>query len=346
MKLSVIVPVYNVEAYLSACLNSLLEQGMSDLDYEIICVDDGSTDHSGEIAEDYARRCRQITAIHQENGGLSAARNTGIRAAVGEYVYFIDSDDLLEKNVLGDLYRLAVENNLDQLRFNYQNFKDGVEVPFTGQSVDLDCLILFQDPPEMRRHKAVPDWRVAWNYLVRRQVLEEYELTFPEGVLFEDAEFNFWLDRCVASCGYLDQVLYYYRQHDNSILRTFMNDRAFPGYIQGRLKLAAHHRALLEDFRAGKPPRLRVPVTEMELEIRMIDEVQGILNRLLAKGSRSMFRQTFAALREQGLYPYPLRWRRLVRRESLKKRAIDMVSFWYPVQWYLQIFVLIRMRLL
>ena len=97
MKLSIVVPVYNVERYVAECLDSLLEQGLSDSDYEILCVDDGSTDRSGGIAEDYARRYRQVAVIHQGNRGLSAARNTGIRAAAVEYVYFIDSDDLLER---------------------------------------------------------------------------------------------------------------------------------------------------------------------------------------------------------------------------------------------------------
>lgn len=341
MKLSVVVPVYNVERYVAACIDSLLEQGMPDSDYEILCVDDGSTDRSGEIVEDYARRYRQVTVIHRENGGLSAARNTGIRAAAGEYVYFIDSDDLLERGVLGPLCRMAEEHGLDQLLFGYQRFEDGEEVPSSGQRVDPGRLVLFQDPPEMRRHRAVPAWRTAWNYLLRRSVLVEYGLVFPEGVLFEDAEFNFWLDRCAASCGYLDQKLYHYRQRAGSILRTFMSDEVFPRYIGGRLKLAERHRAVLRSFRAGYPPHLRVPVTEKELEDRVIDEVQGILNFLLSKGDRAMLCQTLEDLRTQDLYPYPLRWRRLIRREPLKKRAIDAVSFLYPVGWYFRIFTIV-----
>ena len=345
MKLSIVVPVYNVERYVAECLDSLLEQGLSDSDYEILCVDDGSTDSSGGIAEDYARRYRQVAVIHQGNRGLSAARNTGIRAAAGEYVYFIDSDDLLERGVLGLLYQLADEHGLDQLLFDYQRFEDGQAVACSGQGVSPDRLVLFQDPLEMRRHRAVPAWRTAWNYLIRRSVLLEYGLTFPEGVLFEDEEFNYWLDRCAASCGYLDQRLYYYRQRADSILRTFMSSKVFPQYIGGRLKLAARHQAVLRGFRAGTPPRLRAAVTEGELENRVIDEVQGILNFLLYKGEREMLRRTVDALRAQGLYPYPMRWRRLVRRVPLKKRAIDAVSFCYPVGWYLQLFIAVRTRL-
>ena len=345
MKLSVIVPVYNVEPYLPACLDALLEQGLPDSDYEIICVDDGSTDRGGNISEDYARRCRQITVIHQENGGLSAARNTGLRAAAGEYVYFCDSDDVLCRNVLGALYDLAAERGLDQLLFDYEGFSDGEPLPVPEEAVNPARLTLFQDPMEMRGSGIVPAWRAAWNYLVRRSVLREYGLEFLDGILFEDQEFNFWLDRCAARCGYLDQKLYYYRHRENSILRSFMSDVAFPRYIRGRVKLAGRHQELLRAYRAGNPPKLRVPVSEAELEDRMIDETQGILNRLLAKGDRALFEETLTALRARELYPYPLRWRRLLRKNSLKKRLVDAVSYPLPLGWYLRLCLWIRMAL-
>lgn len=342
MKLSVIVPAYQVEAYLPACLDALLDQDMED--YEILCVDDGSTDRTGEIARDYARRWPQAAAIRRPNGGLSAARNTGLRAASGEYVYFMDADDLLKRGVLGPLCRLAEERGLDQLLFDYERFEDGGDPPLSGRGADPGRLRLYRDPLEMRRDPAVPAWRTAWNYLVRRSVLEEYGLRFPEGALFEDAEFNFWLDRCAGRCGYLDQKLYCYRRRKGSILSAFMDDSLFPGYIRGRLGLAACHLERLEALRAGRPPRLRIPVTEEELETRMIDEVQGILNRLLAKGDRAMAERTVAELEAEGLYPYPLRWRRLIRRGGLSRHAVDAVSFLYPLRRYLRLCTYIRTR--
>lgn len=345
MNLSVVVPVYNVEAYLPACLDSLLDQDLAEGEYEIVCVDDGSADRSGEIAEEYAGRCPQVRVIHRENGGLSAARNTGIRAASGEYVYFIDSDDLLQRRCLGPLVRLAKERGLDQLLFDYESFPDGGAVSLTGRGVDPAELTVFESPLELRRWKAVPAWRTAWNYLVRREVLEAYGLSFPEGALFEDQEFNFWLDRCAGRCGYLNQKLYRYRRRKGSILDTFMSDERFPSYIRGRLELVAKHQDRLRDYRAGKRPKLRTPVSEGELERRMIDEVQGILNRLLAKGDRAFFRRTLAELEARGLYPYPLRWGRLARSGPLKKRGIDLVSFLYPVRWYLKLFEKLRTRI-
>lgn len=133
MKLSIIVPIYNVAPYLHKCVDSLLAQDYDD--YEIILVDDGSMDNSPQICDEYARvneleneRVSElgrpsIHVIHQSNGGLSAARNAGLKAAKGEYVCFVDSDDYWEENVLGGLIEQVEREKLDVLRFDYQNVR-------------------------------------------------------------------------------------------------------------------------------------------------------------------------------------------------------------------------------
>jgi glycosyltransferase involved in cell wall biosynthesis len=122
-KVSIIVPVYNVEKYLNKCISSLLAQTLSDI--EIICVDDGSTDNSLKILKSYAEIDNRIRVISQENQGVSSARNNGFTAANGDYVYFIDSDDYLELNAMEILYSYAILEDLDILYFNgtaeYQN---------------------------------------------------------------------------------------------------------------------------------------------------------------------------------------------------------------------------------
>lgn len=125
VKLSFIVPVYNVASYLRKCVYSLVDQDFSD--YEIVLIDDGSTDESGKICDELSESISDerlvIRVLHQKNGGLSAARNTGIKAAKGEYLCFVDSDDYWEKNVLGGLMKQVERENLDVLRFNYQNVR-------------------------------------------------------------------------------------------------------------------------------------------------------------------------------------------------------------------------------
>ncbi len=120
IKLSFIVPVYNVAPYLRKCVDSLLAQDYDN--YEIILVDDGSTDNSPQICDELAKR-PLIRVIHQENGGLSTARNTGITAAMGEYICFVDSDDYWEPNILGGLMAQVEHEQLDVLRFDYQNVR-------------------------------------------------------------------------------------------------------------------------------------------------------------------------------------------------------------------------------
>ncbi len=133
-KLSIIVPIYNVEPYLRKCVESLLTQDLDPAEYEIILVDDGSTDGCPAICDEYAqtlhpsggsRKGANIKVIHQPNGGLSAARNTGIMAAKGDYVCFVDSDDYWEPNVLGGLMAQVERDNLDVLRFKWQNVRIG-----------------------------------------------------------------------------------------------------------------------------------------------------------------------------------------------------------------------------
>ena len=133
MKLSIIVPIYNVAPYLRKCVDSLLVQDISD--YEIILVDDGSTDSSGAIADEISDVFRlsplasrlHLRVIHQPNAGLSEARNTGTRAAKGEYIMFVDSDDYLQPNVLRTLMEQIERDNLDVLRFRYQNVRESGE---------------------------------------------------------------------------------------------------------------------------------------------------------------------------------------------------------------------------
>lgn len=109
--ISIIVPIYNVEKYLPRCIGSILNQNFEE--FELILVNDGSTDNSGKICDIYAKKDKRIKVIHKKNGGVSSARNSGIRAATGEYIGFVDPDDYIDKNMYTNLYELCEENNCD-----------------------------------------------------------------------------------------------------------------------------------------------------------------------------------------------------------------------------------------
>ena len=119
---SIIIPVYNVENYLAECVDSILGQTFQDI--EILLVDDGSSDASGQMADDYAARDKRVKVIHKENGGQSSARNAGMQIARGKYLYFCDADDYISRDAIEILYQIATKNDLDMVLFNADSFLD------------------------------------------------------------------------------------------------------------------------------------------------------------------------------------------------------------------------------
>ena len=216
-KVSVIVPVYNVENYLEECLDSLVNQTL--IDFEIICIDDGSTDRSLEILRQYESQYPNFRIFTQNNNGPSKARNVGLDNALGEYIYFMDSDDILSKFALKNLYTIAKAKSLDLIIFKLMNFNDETGEKFStdyydmkflketvGDSVfshrDLDSNYIFKiavSPPAK---------------FYRREILDD--LRFPEGLLFEDNVFFthaiFKADRIY----FHDKFLYNRRKRSNS----------------------------------------------------------------------------------------------------------------------------------
>jgi len=187
MKLSIVIPLYNKEKYIARCLDSLLAQDLSPSEYEIIIVDDGSKDSGGLIARDYAGKHGNIQFISQQNAGPSAARNRGLEAAKGAYVYFLDADDFLAANVFKSLLELAEQNKLDILEFNTMETKDG-ELPDSLPQNIKDLAVPVVDGIT---YIADHDFKnEAWRYIVNKSFLTATGIKFIEGTLYEDAIFT------------------------------------------------------------------------------------------------------------------------------------------------------------
>ena len=137
VKVSVVIPFYNVEDYLGECLDSIINQTLDDI--EIICVNDGSTDDSLKIVEELATSDDRIKIFSQENQGASASRNHGVKKTHGDYIYFMDSDDILELNALEDLYDFSVSNDLDILIFKMINFNDDTGEKYASNYYENHC---------------------------------------------------------------------------------------------------------------------------------------------------------------------------------------------------------------
>ena len=226
MILSIIVPVYNVETYLKKCVCSLLDQNLNSSQYEIIMVDDGSTDSSGQICNEFAAVHPNIRVIHQKNGGLSSARNAGIIEAKGKYIQFVDSDDYLNANVLGDLIKKLENENLDILRINYQNVDATGKVfepnkyskPFVDYSEEVCDGLTFLNERLGYACYAV-------QFIVRSSILQKEGNCFKEGIYFEDVE---WTPRILLQAQRIassPMMVYNYLFRQGSITRDTDSSR-------------------------------------------------------------------------------------------------------------------------
>ena len=222
MKLSIIVPIYNVAPYLRKCVDSLLAQDISD--YEIILVDDGSTDNSGAIADEISDAFRlsplasrlQLRVIHQPNAGLSEARNTGTRAAKGEYIMFVDSDDYLQPNVLRTLMEQIGCDNLDVLRFRYQNVKESGEAfaPYKDMTNYNDYSTRPTDGLTFLNER-MGNQCYAWQFILRSKLCQEE--IFPPSIYFEDTDWTPRMLLLAERVASTELVVYNYLWREGSI---------------------------------------------------------------------------------------------------------------------------------
>lgn len=221
VRLSIIVPVYNVENYLSKCLDSLLEQDIPKNDYEIIIVNDGSTDNSLTIAESYVDKYSNIRIITQKNLGLGASRNTGIRKSKGKYLLFVDSDDYLQPDCLGMLMEYIETKGLDILRFNHVPVNDKGEL--IQKTKNTTYRIIFNDNV-VNGETFISEYLgwacYAWVYMLNAAFVKNYLLFFNEEIFFEDIE---WLIRALLAAKRvrsIDKNVYYYLQRKGSITKS------------------------------------------------------------------------------------------------------------------------------
>lgn len=214
MKLSIIIPMYNVELYIERCLMSCLKQDISYEDYEIIVVNDGSPDGSLQIAERIASQNKNIKIISQPNGGLSDARNTGFSVAKGDYVWFVDADDWIKENCLGKLLEQLYNQNLEALAMCAANYIEGKDVRrFSFQENEI-----IKGADAMLKGKCVC---CAPFTIYKREFLKNNELLFYKGIFHEDNEFTYRAYYFLERLGYTNEILYFVFQNQNSITRSF-----------------------------------------------------------------------------------------------------------------------------
>ena len=215
MRLSVIIPFYNVEKYIAQCLDSVYAQDIPESEYEVICVNDYSPDNSREIVLEYQKQHSNLILIeHEKNKKLGAARNTGLRAAKGKYVWFIDSDDYIKENCLKKMLNVTEKNELEVLQFNTYRFKNKECYPYKYFPKETDVIT------GMESFAVYFNFSETWNKLFLKEFLIINELFYPEGVLFESAAHT---DKALCLCRrfkYITDFIYFYRANEQSIVET------------------------------------------------------------------------------------------------------------------------------
>ena len=231
VKVSVIVPVYNMEKYLQQCLDSLLVQTLEDI--EIICVNDGSTDSSAEILACYVAKDERIKVINKPNGGLSSARNAGIRKAIGEYIGFVDSDDYIAPDFYEKLYQTAKRAHANIVATNIIKFNSEKQWSFLTfeKFKSMDRL------DKKYRLFNLPFFCYVWNKIYNREKLLNANLWFREGELWEDMYFIHKALYYMGRVAVMSDSAYYYRVRADSIIGSNDDNKIYWHQLQNRRAL-------------------------------------------------------------------------------------------------------------
>lgn len=291
MKVSIVIPVYNVELYLRQCLESVLAQTFSD--FEAICVNDGSTDDSLAILKEFAAKDPRFRIIEQPNGGLSAARNTGAEKAQGKYLYFLDSDDWIEPDLLQRCYETAELYDTDEVIFGFvPEYEEGAEKQNLAQKA------LFP-PGEIKSGKeyftamelAGYYHQCAWIRFMKRNFYKQNSFSYMPGVLYEDAILHITADLLAERVVYLDIELYHYRIRNKSIMRSSFTFRNIYSYwcCERNVNLLLEKYSEIHDLcqalflyraeilRSTAKGIAQVPKNELEEGIRKYPEIKSFL---------------------------------------------------------------------
>ena len=236
--ISVIVPVYNVSQYIEKCLDTLVNQSLNNI--EIILVDDGSTDISGQICDNYAGKYDNIKVIHCENSGLGMARNKGLEIAIGEYIGFVDSDDFVSKRMYEILYSNAIQNEADISYCAWKRFTRECDIKADSESGERETNLQIWSGDEeihqylLNRIGCRPEIKEdnfygasVWGGIFRRRILEENGIHFESEKIFIAEDILFDIDT-IMNCKkvvHSNAVLYFYRYTSNSLTTVYRPDR-------------------------------------------------------------------------------------------------------------------------
>lgn len=212
---SIIVPIYNVEQYLFECLQSIRNQTFTN--FEVILIDDGSTDSGQKICYEFSNTDPRFKVIVQNNAGLSASRNVGLKKAIGEFILFVDSDDVLNEHLLASTIGMIKKYKVDAVSFNFNILENG-EVYSTNYGGS--GLKLLDSLSAMEHLLSGSFGNYAWKMLVRKKIYDDNKIFFPENRQFEDVATTYKIIGAIRKIYFTDQYLYLYRKRHGSITKV------------------------------------------------------------------------------------------------------------------------------
>lgn len=262
MHLSIVIPAFNAEEYLGECLNSLLQQGLAPEKYEVLVIDDGSTDSTAKLVQNYHKDHPHIKLIQQSNQGNGAARNTGLKKAVGTYLYFIDADDYLASGALSPLLQLAISKDLDILGFGTSRVNDGNQLSAIPAEADLSSPLIEDGMSFIGHHNYEAE---VWWYFSKLSFLREHGFQFFDRRFIQDSFLTpTHFSKAKRVC-YVNWNIHRYRMSANSITRTrtpehfrkHFGDMVFAvGRLTGRIN------ELAQDYAEDHPAMQRLKVKQ------------------------------------------------------------------------------------
>lgn len=301
--LSVIIPAYNVEKYIGFCLDSVLGQGIPEEEYEIICINDGSSDNTQKVIEEYVTKHSNIMLINQKNSGVSASRNAGINAAKGKYISFLDGDDFWMPQSFIQIYRYASDQNYWSQKVSPPNvlYYSGVR----GCIEDFELLrersnaksLIVSSPESGHDFISRKEFNNGvWLYCVSREFLDKINLRFAEDKLCEDGPFTAELLLKAEKIQYFDIDVYFYVIRSNSITTTRDEDRI--AKLQDGFRYAISVFSTLIKEHPNMPTKCLA-----RIRTRRDSYVFFMLLRYLRSGNIKGFRTAVKQLKTENLYP-------------------------------------------
>ena len=323
--ISFCIPIYNVSAYIHDCLQSILSE-ISEIEAEIICIDDCSTDDSWRLVKEAADQYINIICNQNSiNRGVSYSRNKAIEMAQGKYIWFVDPDDLLAPGIVKQFLNHAEENHADIVIGNYLRVEEAFSISHIAESMNHDVVFKHYDTLIHPSDSNGKTMNAIWAGLFKTEFLREHHVLFRENMIAqEDTLFYYEVEQCFPSVYKTDAVCYFYRQRQSSVMHHKSEERMEKYYSSMIIMLEVYK----EYYDSGK---YRDKIILEEKIHRSYENISACLAKCI---DHAFVKKNLQELKQKGYYPYPLRMNIFKQKGSKIKEIMDYVLPIEPLFWF------------